>query len=666
MIIATAGHVDHGKTLLIKALTGIDTDRLPEEKRRGMTIDLGFAYRQAGAGESIGFIDVPGHERFIRNMLCGVAGIDFVLFVVAADDGLMPQTREHLAILDLLRVSRGAIALTKTDRVPLERIETIAADVRVLLAGTTLAQAPLFYVSATTGDGMRELQAYLEQAARDCPARSATGNFRMPVDRCFTIAGAGLVVTGTVVSGTIAAGDTARALLAGLPVRVRAIHAQNTSSPMGRAGQRCALNLAGVGLKNDLIVRGDWIVVGDVPALARKFDAQLEILDSEERPCAHWTPVHLHLGAAAATGRIAVLEGREILPGASGFVQIVLERSIGAVCGDRFIIRDQSAQRTIGGGRILDVFPPPRGRSKPPRLADLAALQNDDHGTVLASLLATAAAGLNLSQFAANRNLTAAEASALFAGVPMRSVSTEGGLFGYAAEHWGRLKSTALDQLAAWHRRGPDGLGPSADRIFSGSDVHVPREISAAVTADLVADGLITREGTRMRLVTHQPTLLAADVALWKKVLPRLEASGLRPQTVRLLADAVGEDFKKLESLFVRAARLGLVVRVSQTRFMRPHELRRLAEIVEDAAQASAGGLVTAAAFRDRAGVGRDFSIEMLEFFDRIKFTRRTGDAHQVLRAAAEMFSDGARGRAADRIRGKESHPGGAPGLQTR
>ena len=331
MIIATAGHVDHGKTLLVKALTGVDTDRLPEEKKRGMTIDLGFAYLPVEAGETIGFIDVPGHERFVHNMLAGVAGIDFALFIIAADDGPMPQTREHLAILDLLGIKKGAVALTKIDRVTVSRAEDVRNEIANLFAATTLASSPVFPVSAITGQGVEDLKAHLLAEARDCRPKTTAGNFRLAVDRSFSISGAGLVVTGTAFSGSLSVGDPVRMLDAGLTLRARMIHAQNTASQTGKAGQRCAINLAGPELKPERIERGDWVVTGDVPAPIQKFDARLRVLQSELRPLAHWTPVHVHLGAADVTGRVAVLESSSIAPGASGLVQIVLDRPIGAL-----------------------------------------------------------------------------------------------------------------------------------------------------------------------------------------------------------------------------------------------------------------------------------------------------------------------------------------------
>jgi selenocysteine-specific elongation factor len=637
MIVATAGHVDHGKTLLIKALTGIDTDRLPEEKKRGMTIDLGFAYLPVAAGETIGFVDVPGHERFIHNMLCGLAGIDFVLFIVAADDGPMPQTREHLAILDLLGIDKGAVAITKTDRVPPERVAEVEAEMASLLADTSLAGTRMFAVSAVTGAGVEALKQHLHDAARDCPVRPANGHFRLAVDRCFTVTGAGLIVTGTAVSGLVEAGAQVRALLADVPARVRGIHAQNAASQIGRAGQRCALNLAGSDLKPETIARGDWIVGGGTPPPARKVDAHLRVLADEKQAVAHWTPVHVHLGATDVTGRVAILEGTNIDAGETGLVQLVLDRPIGAWRGDRLIVRDQSAQRTIGGGRVIDVYPPARGRAKPDRLAYLRAMAGDDNESALTALLETASNGLDLERFARNRNLTGEEARELFAQVPMRTVTVGGGLLGFSAQHWEKLKTIALEMLAVWHRRAPDSAGPSEDRVFVGAPVRLPREASVAVVAELAGDGAIVKQGTAVRLPSHQTAMKPADAALWKKVAPVLDQSVSRPPTVAEVASAIGEDAKRIESFLVRISRQGLLVRLSPNRFFRPDALLHLAEMVEGLAKEHEQGLVTVKAFRDRSEIGRNLSVEVLEYFDRIKLTQRLGEARKLLRPARSV-----------------------------
>jgi selenocysteine-specific elongation factor len=612
MIVATAGHVDHGKTSLVKALTGVDTDRLPEEKKRGMTIDLGFAY-----WHDIGFVDVPGHERFVHNMLAGIGGIDFVLFVVAADDGPMPQTREHLAILDLLGVSRGAVALTKIDRVAPSRVDDVTTEVRNLLSTTLLAGAPVFPLSSLSGAGIAELRGHLEEAAAAIQERKANGNFRLSVDRCFTIAGAGLVVTGTAMSGEVSVGEEVKVLLAGASARVRSIHAHNAPATRGRAGQRLALNLAGLDAKAQ-IARGDWIVRGEVPPPVRRFDARLQVVKGEALK--HWMPVHVHLGAADVLGRVAVLSQEE----SSSLVQLVLEHPMGALRGDGFIVRDQSARRTLGGGRVIDVFPPPRGRARPERLAYLRAMELEDDKAALEALLAQSPAGVELGRFAANRNLPGASG------------------WRFSDAHWKALRDNALATIAAWHARFPDSVGPPEERIVEG--VRLPREVILKLVEELARERAIVRESLGVRLPTHRVELNPADAALWKKIEPVLERSALRPPTVAELAAATGIETRKVEAALSRVSRQGLVVRVSKNRFFLPSPLKNLESIAEDMARS--GGTITAAAFRDRSGIGRNLSIEVLEYFDRIKFTRRVGDARVVT------------------AHGRDSHPGGAHGLQ--
>jgi selenocysteine-specific elongation factor len=638
MIIATAGHVDHGKTLLVKALTGIDADRLPEEKKRGMTIDLGFAYWRPGSADTIGFVDVPGHERFIHNMLCGVTGIDFVLLVVAADDGIMPQTREHVAIIDLLGIRRGMIAVTKADRVAPDRAAEVARHVVAQLAGTSLANAPTHIVSAMTGTGIDKLKADLIAAAGDTPNVAAQGRFRLAIDRSFTIAGAGLVVTGTVFSGSVSIGDRVKILAANREARVRSIHAQNAEAQSGHAGERCALNLAGIDLRVDLAQRGDWIVSRSVPAPVARLDVRIRVLGSEARSLAHWTPVHVHLGAAGTTGRVALLEGRSIAPGAAALVQLALDRPLGAVRGDRLILRDQSAQRTIGGGYVVDIFPPRRGRARPQRMAYLQAMERDDDSAALAALLDSAAEGVDLGLFAANRNLTKAEADALFAAQSIRVVTTTTSRFAFALARWDQIKAMTLEALAAWHRRSPGIVGLSEDRLLSATSLRLPREAVLAVAAELVADGALIREATGVRLPSHQSTLNAGDTSVWRRVEPLLDQNPTRPPSVHEIAASLGTDVKKLEALLVRAARLGLLVRVAPNRFFRPAVLRQLEETTAALAAEEPDGGVTAAALRDRTGIGRNLAIELLEYFDRVKFTRRRGDAHEVIRPLEQAF----------------------------
>ncbi|HEV2202712.1 MAG TPA: selenocysteine-specific translation elongation factor [Bryobacteraceae bacterium] len=647
MIVATAGHVDHGKTLLVKALTGVDTDRLPEEKERGMTIDLGFAYLPVESNETIGFVDVPGHERFVHNMMAGVAGIDFALFVIAADDGPMPQTREHLAILDLLGIDKGAVALTKIDRVTESRVTEVRNEIASLLSPTTLAGAPVIPVSAVTGEGIENLKSYLVAAAQSCRPRSAKGNFRLAIDRCFSISGAGLIVTGTAVAGSVATGDAVRVLQADVTVRARAIHAQNAVSETGRAGQRCAINLAGPGLKRELIQRGDWVVTGDVPEPVQKFDARLRVLRGETRPLAHWTPLHVHLGAADVTGRVAILEGSGIAPGESALVQLVLDRPIGALYGDGLIVRDQSAQRTIGGGRVIDIFPPVRGRAKPERLAYLAAMENGDAQAAVSALVnlesprgsLNSPRGLNLSRFSRNRNLTAQEAEHLIATASARCIVTPSGTLAFSLQEWAQIKTKVVETLTALHRCAPGAIF-NDERVFQEAGIRVPKEVATAIMAELNREGVVVRDPSGVRLKAHLPQLNAADAVLWKRAEALFQGNPLQPPSVHTLAGALAVEPAKTESFLVRLSRLGWLVRTAENRFFLPAGLRRYAAFVEEVAAGNHGS-VTAAKLRDRAGIGRGPAIEVLEYFDRIKFTRRVGDEHQVIRPARDVFGDG-------------------------
>ena len=347
MIVATAGHIDHGKTALIKALTGVDADRLPEEKKRGITVDLGFAYSRDAAGRSLGFVDVPGHEKLVRTMLAGATGVDFVILVVAADDGIMPQTREHLAILDLLGIRRGVVAVTKTDKVEPGRVGAVMAEVHARLAGSGRAEAAILPLSAHSGDGMAALTQALAEAAAGTPARQDGGRFRLAIDRAFTVSGTGLVVTGTVHAGRVVPGD--RLLLAprGREIRVRGLRAQNEAAEAGAAGQRCALAIAGPRVEKADITRGDWIVDPAIAAPTSRADVWLRVLPGEGRALRHWTPVHVHIGSADLSGRIVLLEGSSLAPGETALGQIVLDQPTVALQGDRFVLRDQSAQCTI-------------------------------------------------------------------------------------------------------------------------------------------------------------------------------------------------------------------------------------------------------------------------------------------------------------------------------
>ena len=470
MLIGTAGHIDHGKTTLVRALTGTDTDRLPEEKRRGITIELGYAYLPVAAGDGapaqvIGFVDVPGHEKFVPTMLAGASGIDFALLIVAADDGPMPQTREHLQILQLLGIRRGAVALTKADRASPGRIAEVSGQIDALLAGGSLAGAPVFAVSAITGAGIAALRAHLVATARALPARAAEGDFRLAIDRVFTLAGAGTIVTGTVHAGRVAVGDLVRLAPHGPTARVRSLHVQNRGASHGQAGQRCALNLAGLAV--DEIRRGDWLTGQTAPLPAQRLDVALTLAADAPRALAHGAVVQLHHGTRQLGGRVALLdatlEKTGLAPGGHCLAQLVADAPLHACRGDLVVLRDAHGRNTLGGGRILDPFGPARQRRHPDRLALLAAQAMADPAERLQALLARSPLGLDLQQLAAAENRRPDALLALLPEAAARFNDKAGWLIGSAALD--ALGHRVEERLARHHTEHPDELGLERDRL---------------------------------------------------------------------------------------------------------------------------------------------------------------------------------------------------------
>lgn len=631
MIIGTAGHIDHGKTSLVKALTGIDADRLLEEKARGITIDLGFAYTPLPDGETLGFVDVPGHEKLIHNMLAGATGIDFVLLLIAADDGPMPQTREHLAILDLLGLRRGAVALTKIDCVAPERVTAAMGEIRRLLSGMGLADCPIFPLSSVSGEGVPALRAHLEQAAQELPDRPDSGYFRMAVDRSFTIAGAGTVVTGTVFSGSVRIGDKLLVSPSGAEVRVRGIHAQNRPSDAGRAGQRCAINLAGTQFGKDDVHRGDWLLDASIHAPTLRFDARCDLLASEQKALRHWTPVHLHVGASDVGARVAVLEGDAIAPGGTTLIQIVTDRPICVLNGDRFILRDQSATRTLGGGRVLDPFPPARNRRTPRRLAALRAMQEADHGKALLLALEDSPSGVDLAQFSMGRNIRQEEAEALWRGLPMQVIATLSATTGFAPTRWTDLKQIVVNRLAVEHQQAPESLGPDRARLHRMAVPELARPVFSALLDELLTERQIVQSGPWLHLPEHKVALTAAEEKLWRRILPLLQNEQFQPPRVRDVAQALTAAEADIRMLLRRVARVGEVYLVAHDHYFTRSAVGELSAIVRNLAEEKES--VHAADFRDRIGTGRKLAIQILEFFDRIGYTRRTGDEHRLRQA---------------------------------
>ncbi len=633
MIIATAGHVDHGKTRLVKALTGVDTDRLPEEKRRGLSIDLGFAYRTLPGGATLGFVDVPGHERFLHTMVAGVAAVDFVVLVVAADDGVMPQTREHLAIIDLLGIRCGAVALTKTDRVDAARVAECRAVIEKLLRPTTLAEAAIQPVSAETGEGIAALAETLGRAARDLPARAADGRFRLTVDRAFVLPGLGLIATGAALSGRIEAGQPLVLSPSGAAVRVRAIHAQNRAAAQGTAGDRLGLQLAGI--ERAQIARGDWLLDPALHAPTRRIDGRIRLLPNESRGMRKGATVHVHLGAADILGRIVPLDAETLAPGASALVQIVLDRSASALYGDRFVLRDSSAQRTIGGGVVIDPFPPARGRRRPARHATLRILEQRDINDVLRALLAQTPTGLALAPFAAARNLSADTLERLLDEAGAIAIGTAPDVVAFASAHWLALKEAFLVALGAAHAKNPDRAGEHPGLLLPQRMPDARPKAVNALARELAQEGRIAREGPLVRLSHHRAEGAGTSASAWRTIAPLLEADP--PPTLSELSKRADLSSSDAERALLAALAQGLVVRIAKARFLTAPAFRRLATVAEALAGERPEGFGVAH-YCERARIGRNLAIEVLEHLDRIGFTRRRGNLRVLLKPAADLI----------------------------
>ena len=634
MIVGTAGHIDHGKTALVKALTGVDADRLAEEKARGITIDLGFAYADLGGGETVGFVDVPGHERLVHTMLAGATGIDLALLVVAADDGVMPQTREHLAILDLLGVRRGVVAMTKADLADAGRRAAVEAEIRALLADSGLADAPIMPVSAITGEGVAELTALLRSQDAGAARPQRDRLFRLAVDRSFTLGGVGTVVTGTVLGGAVRVGDHVVVSPSGLTARVRAIHAQNQASQSGHAGQRCALNLAGDGVGKEAIARGDVVLDPALHAPTDRIDVELHVLKDEPKLIGTWFPARLHAHAVEAGARIVPL-GPAIGRGETGLAQLVLDRPIAAAIGDRFILRDVSASRTIGGGRFLDLRAPARKRGTPQRLALLAAMGNRDPVAALKGQLAVGP--VELAALLRDRCLPAAGEVAL---------CLEAGaerLAGWAVGvgQMRSLRQALVATLEQFHADNPDLAGIGREKLRLGLVPRLPAAAFLALLRQEAEARHVALDGAFVRLPGHAAQLTPRDQALFDRIHPRLLGeTRFRPPRVRDFAEEFGLDEKDVRRVLKLSQKLGRTDQIAHDHFFAREVTREMARIVVDVAAQTGDGWFTAPAFRDRVDNGRKVAIEILDFFDRLGVTLRRGDLRRINPHRIDLFVD--------------------------
>ena len=633
MIVGTAGHIDHGKTSLIKRLTGRDTDRLPEEIKRGISIELGYAYVPVGADcndSVLGFVDVPGHERLIHTMLAGATGIDFALLVIAADDGVMPQTDEHLDILLLLGIEAGAIALTKIDAVPAERVAEVLSQIADRVGATAAAHWPVFPVSSLSGEGIDELQAHLLQAAASRAAKTNAGHFRMAIDRCFTLSGVGTVVTGTVHAGEVRVGDSVSVgptAHGALTARVRTIHAQDRANTVGVAGQRCALNLAGI--EKAQVERGMWAQSSSLANVTERFDATLTLSSRVAKPLANASVVHLHHGTADAMARVAVLDAVRIEPGATQLVSLTLDRPFAACRGDRFVVRDASAQRTLGGGTVLDVTPlgsaARRGRRAPARLQLLAALRDGSPSEALQAWLDREP--VTLARLASSWNLRDDELREL---IDASGAHVAAGI-AIAAEHWQRLRNEVVTAIGLAHQKEPEMPGVEQQRLRRMVAPALDIDVFGSLIDELLQQSSLQRRGSFLALPTHTATLGKDQRVRWERIKPLLDDRKFDPPRVRDIARDTGIPEVEVRHLLKTVARTGDVAQVAHDHFFLTTAVAELADIAGSVAERH--GAARAAEFRDEIATGRKLAIQILEFFDKVGYLRRVRDDHVVRRA---------------------------------
>ena len=631
-IIGTAGHIDHGKTSLVRALTGQDTDRLKEEKERGISIELGFAHFDLPDGTQAGVVDVPGHERFIRHMLAGAHGIDLVLFTVAADDGVMPQTEEHLDIVHLLGVRRAIFVITKADLVSDARIREVEEEIRVLTAGTVLEGSPAVPFSAVTGRGLDELRSRIVDVVQSDAKARPEGYFRLPVDRVFVMQGHGVVVTGTAITGEVRVGDRLRCLPGDQTFRVRSLQVHGQSVEAATWGQRVAMNLSGQ--EKASIERGQVICHEKIGDATTRFDARLEIRPTAAALKNHQR-VRVHLGAAERIARLILLDGRETVgPRESAFCQLTMLEPLLALRGDRFVIRDETAQRTLGGGIVLNPWAPPHRRKERLLREKLTTLAGDDVAAIVRVFLEDSDSfAVPLGPIAQFLNTTDEEAAAQLAAMTdLRTLTIDGDRLFTTPDKWDRLKGAITESLREFHRAQPLQPGREMEEVREALAGAIPPRLFRAVLDQLVAERAIARDGSLLRLPDHVVRLRADEQGMAGRNRALLEQTPMMPPDVKQIERDLGVAPAKLVEVLRVLERERAIVRVSPDLYFLAASIDRVkADLRQHLSERSE---ITPATFRDLFGTTRKYAIPLLEYLDREGITVRVGDSRRLKRAS--------------------------------
>jgi selenocysteine-specific elongation factor len=629
VIVGTAGHIDHGKSTLVEALTGTHPDRLEEEKRRGITIDLGFAFLELG-DVRLGFVDVPGHERFVRNMLAGVGGIDVVLLVVAADESLKPQTREHFEICRLLEIPRGLVALTKADLVDADMCGLVRLEVEEFVRGSFLEGAPVVAVSARTGLGLDRLRQELRQVAEQVPGKDAARQFRLPVDRAFAMKGFGTVVTGTLISGSVKPEDEVELLPAQRRVRVRGVHSGGKAVNRAFAGQRTAVNLAGVAV--DELGRGMVLATPGQFEPTTRLDARITLLGSA-RAVKNHTRAHFHQGTAEAVAELVLLERNVLGPGEVGFAQLRLDQPVLVLPGDRFILRQFSPVTTIGGGVVLDSLAPRHRRRDAGVLPLLRILERGERGAILAALAAAELRGLTLAQVVARTGWTEAEvletAAQLEQAGQLRQVNREPWVVA-SSEGMAALAKAVRDQIARFHQANPLVPGISKEDLRARVAEGARPEMFRAALDELVVKGEVTVAGDIIQRAGRAIALLPEEAKAKEQIEREFERAGLAVPHVAEVLAKLAIDPKRAQKLLSLLLREQVLVKVAEDLIFHRAAIARLRELLASQKQQH-GPRLAIATFKELTGITRKYAIPLLEYMDRERVTRRAGDERIIL-----------------------------------
>jgi len=637
IIVGTAGHIDHGKSALVRALTGTDPDRLPEEKKRGITIDLGFADLLLGELR-LGFVDVPGHERFVKNMLAGAHGIDLVTLVIAADEGVMPQTREHFDICRLLGVKHGIVVLTKRDLVDDEMLELVKDEARELVAGSFLEGAPMVAVSSKNGEGLDHLSSAIKEVAQQISPRSADFITRLPIDRAFTIKGFGAVVTGTLISGEINEGDELELQPAGTKVRIRGTQVHGKAVQRARPGQRTAVNLAGV--DTTMLERGMVIAASGQLRPTQILDARIDVLKDAPRAVKSRARVRMHIGAAEVLGRVRILDdgANEISPGKTGLAQLRLESPVVALHGDRFIIRSYSPSHTIAGGVVLDPMATKhRAKDNQATFERLRQLESGESTQKLVAFVSAAnERGSRLSELTAMTGWTAAVVSREVASATRNQSVIEAKGVVLTTANFERLRLASLQELRLFHKREPLARGMLRETLRERVFARSQPEVFVAVIANLENERAIIIEREMIRTSDHSVALSDEDLGLQQKLEDLYLRAGVEAPTVDEALTKAGiepnqqQQAKRLLQLLLNSGR---IVRVANDMYMHQQTISELTKrLLTFADQHEPERLIDVPTFKNLAGVSRKYAIPLLEYFDRERVSRRAGDKRLILK----------------------------------